>query len=110
MTEIPKQKVIRLPGYLEWIRTRPCVDCGSSETVPHHILKHTDSGKQLKPSDFYCVPLCHHHHMQIHNGHAPDKPLTLAAGFMVAYAEEQGEYAIINDALRALGESIQEME
>ena len=100
---IPKQPRIESKKYRKWIRTHNCVNCDNPETVAHHILKYTDGGKGLKPSDFCCVPLCHHCHMAIHNGHEPDKSLTLAAGFLFGYLETNGHYKLVNDHLRAIG-------
>ena len=99
----PKQNNLRSEKYLEWIRTHTCANCEHPETIAHHVLKYTDGGKGLKPSDYYTVPLCHHCHMAIHDGHKPDKSLTLVAGYQFGYLETNGHYKLINDHLRAIG-------
>lgn len=49
---------------MEWIRTQPCVMCGSKSEIEAH---HTESGGMaIKGSDESCVPLCHAHHYWIH--------------------------------------------
>ena len=110
MTEIPKIKRHRDPKFLKWIKGHPCIDCQNPETVAHHILKHTDSGKGLKPSDYCTVPLCHAHHMDIHEGRKPEKPLTLAGGYVFAYLESKGEYAKMNNIMGYIGELIKEVD
>jgi len=53
-------KPVRNLRYLAWIRTQPCVVCGSrrgieaSHTGPH--------GLGQKSSDLSAIPLCHKHH------------------------------------------------
>lgn len=113
MTEIPKMKNIRLPSYLKWIRTQPCLfkKC-FSPTEPHHIRKHTDGGVALKPSDCFVVPLCRKHHREWHDRHKPtaEYHLVKAAEYQIRYLLERGEYKLINDALRGIGESMKEIE
>ena len=53
----------RSPDYLAWIRTLPCVVCGSARLVE---AAHTNAlgprGLGQKASDFSAVPLCAAHH------------------------------------------------
>ena len=50
-------------AYRAWIRTLPCVACGSTWNVE---AAHTgrDGGMSIKSSDYTCVPLCSHCHRQ----------------------------------------------
>ena len=54
----------RSDPYLSFIRTKPCLVCGNSETVPHHEpLK--QAGKGIKAPDSQTIPLCAKcHHMR----------------------------------------------
>lgn len=47
----------RNPRYIAWIRTFPCLACGST---CHVEAAHTgsDGGMSQKASDYSCVPLC----------------------------------------------------
>ncbi len=50
----------RDPKYLAWIRTLPCLVCGSSwKTEAAHTRSH---GMAQKSSDRSCIPLCARHH------------------------------------------------
>lgn len=43
--------------------------CGKG-AEPHHWRRGADGGTGLKPSDCFCIPLCHRHHRQVHDkGH-----------------------------------------
>lgn len=56
--------------YLEFVRGKPCVFCGSPG-IPHHFgLGNQGKGMGTKCDDTYTVPLCQMHHDWIHNGKA----------------------------------------
>ena len=53
-------KPARNPRYLAWIRTQPCVVCGSRRGIE---ASHTGPrGIGQKSSDLSAIPLCHRHH------------------------------------------------
>lgn len=53
-------KPARNRNYLAWIRTLPCVVCGSMRSVEaSHTGPH---GLGQKSSDYSAIPLCHKHH------------------------------------------------
>lgn len=115
--ELIKQKVIRLPGYLEWIREQYCTEPNCHGSVePHHIRKNTDGGIGLKPSDNYVIPLCREHHRMWHdNGtkksvRATHDILAQAAYLNILYLLEQGEIKKVTDALRGIGAAMKEIE
>lgn len=61
-------------SHLKWIRTLPCLLCKagyyshSKEVQAHHLLKPYDGvrGMSLKANDRNAIPLCLHHHAQLH--------------------------------------------
>lgn len=63
---LKKTRRIRDRGYLEWLRGFRCLVCDRRMTDAHHVRKGTDGGMGRKPSDCWCVPLCHEHHMELH--------------------------------------------
>ena len=50
---------VRDEKYKSWVRTLPCLICGSIAEAAH---TGDDGGKALKASDHSCVPLCHRCH------------------------------------------------
>ena len=60
------------PGYLAFIRLKPCLFCGR-EAVPHHVRSKIFTppkmrgGIGLKPYDVLTVPLCPGCHESVHN-------------------------------------------
>jgi hypothetical protein len=53
-------KPVRSPGYLEWIRTLPCLVCHRTRSVEAvHTGPH---GLGQKSSDLSAIPLCARHH------------------------------------------------
>jgi len=100
----------RDPRYLAWIRTLPCVVCGSTRGIEaSHTGPH---GLGQKSSDFSAIPLCYRHHRtgrdsyhrlgprkftQTHNLNIPaivlrlnTKPvIRIEAGAFVGYLENQ---------------------
>lgn len=61
-------------AHVKWVRTLPCLLCKAgfyshSRTVQaHHLLKPYDGerGMSLKANDRNVIPLCLHHHQQLH--------------------------------------------
>ena len=62
---VPKPKTYRSKKYLAFIRTKPCIKCGNTETVAHHEPLHS-GGKGIKGPDCFTVPLCVKCHDQRH--------------------------------------------
>lgn len=68
-----RQPRIEDPAHLAYVRTLPCLICGSPWTEAAHIraasLPHGKryTGKAEKPSDCWAVPLCSHHHREQHS-------------------------------------------
>lgn len=56
-------------GYLEYIRTRPCIICGiQHRSEAHHIRDTRTAGMAIKSPDWFTIPLCHRCHMNIAHG------------------------------------------
>jgi hypothetical protein len=55
--------------HLAWVRSLACAVrmCRTRGCDPHHVRKGTDGGTGRKPGDQWVVPLCHLHHMELHN-------------------------------------------
>jgi hypothetical protein len=53
------------PAHLAWIRTLPCsvLGCNGKSEAAHVRMVDTGGGMNLKPADWWTVPLCHHHHI-----------------------------------------------
>lgn len=63
---IQKTKPIRDEKYLAWIRTQPCVVCGSWPCqAAHQRLLSGNTGS--KPCDFHTLPNCNACHMAEHS-------------------------------------------
>lgn len=84
--------------YLRHIRGRPCLICGSPGEA-HHLTYAQPRGLGLKSGDQYCVPLCHKHHMDLHQGAWPERtywalhgidPLIWAEGTYGKWARDNG--------------------
>lgn len=64
----------RCPSYLQFVRGFQCAvrDCdlvarGFAQRIEAaHVRAGTDGGIGLKPSDFWTIPLCDHHHRDQH--------------------------------------------
>ena len=69
---LQKKKPFRSEKYLKWIRSTPCMVCGTDQGIqPHHLIGHGTKGGSLKSDDRLVMPLCaKHHHELHHNGHA----------------------------------------
>jgi hypothetical protein len=61
-----KQKTVRDKKYISWLKTLPCLLCGK-ESEPHHVNVKGFGGKGIKTADQRSIPVCHEHHMEIHN-------------------------------------------
>lgn len=68
-----KRPRIKNEAHLKFIRSLPCCICGNNiQTEAAHIrtgnLRYgkRDTGKQEKPDDKWCVPLCNEHHREQH--------------------------------------------
>lgn len=69
MTVKSYKKEERDEGYLEYIRTRPCIICGiQHRSEAHHIRDVRTAGMGIKSPDWYSIPLCHKCHMNIAHG------------------------------------------
>ena len=81
--------------YREWVSRQPCAICGAAPCDPHHYRIGTGGGMGVKPHDKFCLPLCHHHHVQAHqvgartfwHGHEPTE---MCAKLNQRYAKETG--------------------
>lgn len=62
----PKEKRIRDPAHLAFVRTQPCLICGRQPTQAHHLRFAQRRALGLKVSDEFTVPLCATHHDQLH--------------------------------------------
>lgn len=62
---------LRCAAHLQWLRGFQCSvsDCQHMDTGihAHHVRENTGAGTGLKPGDDWAVPLCGHHHSQLHN-------------------------------------------
>jgi hypothetical protein len=59
---------IRSEAHLDYIRRCPCAvkSCWITPVSPHHVRTAANSGTAVKPGDEWCTPLCHTHHMELH--------------------------------------------
>lgn len=60
--ELSKQQNHRNPKYLKWLRNQNCVIAGRQAHVAHHVNLGTNSGKGIKASDYFCLPLLNEFH------------------------------------------------
>ena len=63
---LPKQPRQRSPAHLAYVRRQPCLVCGRSPVDAHHIKFAQPKAMSRKVSDEFTVPLCRHHHDQLH--------------------------------------------
>jgi hypothetical protein len=68
----PPQERLRLLRYLAVVREKPCLICGDKAEA-HHINYAQPKALSRKNSDEYTVPMCHRHHMEMHNAGIPEK-------------------------------------
>lgn len=71
--EVNTAKCQELPerdnGYLDHIRSLPCLICGiQHRSDAHHIRDTRTAGEAIKSPDWYTIPLCHQCHMMIAHG------------------------------------------
>jgi hypothetical protein len=70
------------PGWLEWVRTLPCAECGRGPAVPHHLKGDLhQSGAGLKAPDWLAMPLCDACHGMFHS--APEGWRLLQRGWLL---------------------------
>jgi hypothetical protein len=55
---------IECEPYLAYVRSKPCVHCGSMGVDAHHIV--AQGQRQSKRNDFLAAPLCREHHARFH--------------------------------------------
>ena len=60
--QLTKFKNHRNPKYLNWLRKQDCVIAGRNADVTHHVNMGTNSGKGIKASDYFCIPLLNEFH------------------------------------------------
>ena len=58
--------MFRSKKYLAYIKSKPCLICGSTATEPHHEPL-GKAGMGIKAPDSHAVPLCHEHHVLRHS-------------------------------------------
>ena len=58
--------------YLYHIRGKPCLICGAPGEA-HHIQYAQPRALQRKTGDQFAVPMCHPHHMRLHNDGMPER-------------------------------------
>jgi hypothetical protein len=61
-----KPKRIRSEAYMKTLRGAPCLVCRQGSEA-HHITFAEPKAMAMKVGDNWCVPLCHHHHMELHS-------------------------------------------
>lgn len=52
--------------HLERVAGLPCCVCGAQGVQVHHIIGRGVRGLSQKSSDWFGVPLCCHHHSELH--------------------------------------------
>lgn len=57
---------VRSEAYLRYVRTKPCLICGG-QAEAHHLTFAQPRAKGRKNGDQWTVPLCHGHHMELHD-------------------------------------------
>lgn len=57
---------LRSEKYLKHIRSKPCLVCGG-QSEAHHLTFAQQRAKGIKNGDQFAVPMCHTHHMEMHN-------------------------------------------
>lgn len=62
----------RLTAYLASIRGQPCLICGAPGEA-HHLTYAQPRAMGMKTGDQHTVPVCHAHHMQLHESAMPER-------------------------------------
>lgn len=89
----------RAPGYLQWLRGRPCLLVAKGgcdgKIVAAHVDYAGDKGMGRKVADMHAVPMCNEHHRNQHNwgwdtfeanfGMKPGDTLMAAEAFWTAW-------------------------
>lgn len=57
---------LRIEKYLRHVRSKPCLICGG-QAEAHHLTHAQIRAKGVKNGDQCAVPLCHKHHMELHD-------------------------------------------
>lgn len=57
---------LRSTKYLRHVRSKSCLICGGTSEA-HHITYAQHRAKGVKNGDQWVVPLCHAHHMMLHD-------------------------------------------
>ena len=63
---------LRSQAYLNHIRGKPCLVCGSPGEA-HHLTHAQPRALAKKTGDQFTVPLCHQHHMELHDSPMPER-------------------------------------
>ena len=63
---------LRSVKYTWFIRGKPCLVCGAPGEA-HHVQYAQPRALSRKTGDQYAVPLCHTHHMELHNIGMPER-------------------------------------
>ena len=63
---IGEPKRIREKAHLRFVASHPCLVCGRQPADPHHLRFAQPRALGMKVSDEFTVPLCRHHHRQLH--------------------------------------------
>lgn len=67
-----RQPRLKDEKHLRFLRLLDCIICGSPHTEAAHVryaapeYGKRETGKQEKPDDKWCLPLCSHHHRDQH--------------------------------------------
>ena len=82
----------RDPKHLAWVREQNCCvpSCMEGLVQAHHVRLASTSGIGHKPPDWWVVPLCVRHHVEIHSHGAK----TFEAAHAVNLAELANWYAL----------------
>lgn len=71
MVAIPKPIREEDEAYLDYVRSKPCLICGTSPVDANHVHRKGHGKTGGKTHDTRTVPLCRNHHQQYHdNGRA----------------------------------------
>ena len=54
-------------AHLSKVRGQPCLICADPRTIAHHVTFTDEPAMSLKVCDYNTVPLCHAHHMELHD-------------------------------------------
>ena len=61
--------MIQYAKYLKFVRTQPCLICGTKPVDADHLETIGMGGNRKKrsPKDLTCIPLCREHHQERHS-------------------------------------------